>query len=277
MANISPGANSKDLEMQIQEYERDFKRITSYANSLKPGMANDLRTFEESADQIKTRWSKKNKEYYARLTWEVCKSLSSGRFNDDRQYLLARKYALDALTDPNDIPLEVELELTGHVITPMVTPRAPQGDDWVQQRIQDVNARLHASRRLVDAIDPNWDPNDLPQINISPPAGVLGGRAGMSPEDIKDLKLRAEYEAAIEANRQKAERYREQSRLRKWLRRFPPRAEEYIIAAYSKPPFNMAELRQYLEKYAIDKKAQARILDAVAKNMEQAQKQPTTP
>jgi hypothetical protein len=156
----------------------------------------------------------------------------------------------------------------------MCTPSAPKGADFAQRRKKDVEIRLHAWKRLTDAIDPNWDPNDLPLLNVTPPP-TTGMRAGIAPEAIKDPKSRAEYEAAIEKNRQKAERYRKQSRLRTWLKRFPKRAEEYIIRAYSKPPFNLDELKEYLEKYAVDEKTRARILDAVTKNMqEQAEKIP---
>jgi hypothetical protein len=63
--------------------------------------------------------------------------------------------------------------------------------------------------------------------------------------------------------------------LRDWLKRFPKRAEQYIIRAYSKPPFDVEELKQYLDNYIADTKTKARILDAVTKNMqEQAEKIP---
>ena len=126
---------------------------------------------------------------------------------------------------------------------------------------------MHAWKRLIDAIDPNWNPNDEPFLNIPLPEGI-SGEAGMAPEHIKDPNRRAEYEAAIEKNRQKAERYGEQYKLRNWLKRFPKRAEEYIIQAYSKPPFDVEELKQYLDKYISDTKTKTGIIDAVKKNME---------
>ena len=52
------------------------------------------------------------------------------------------------------------------------------------------------------------------------------------------------------------------------MNRFPKRAEEYIIDAYSKPPFNVEELKQSFARYEVDEKTRARILDAVTKNME---------
>jgi hypothetical protein len=271
---ISFGVSSGPSEAETHEYKQDMAHIKTVEKSFKAGPVNDLKDYEKFADEIQTKWNRRNKEYYARLMLEVCGPLSSGRFNDERQYDVARRYALSALSEPNEIPLEVELELTGHIMTDTVTPRAPKGQDWAQRRKKDVEIRLHAWKRLIDSIDPNWDPNDLPVSNLVPPL-VTGLPSGVAPEAIKDAKLRAEYEAAIEKNRQKAERYSQQYRLRMWLKRFPARAEEYIITAYSKPPFNVEELKQYFEKYSIDEKTRARILDAVTKNMqEQAEKIP---
>ena len=261
------GVGNEALQMEKQEYEQDLSQIESFRKSLRSGPINDINSFEKFADEIQSKWSRKNREYYARLMWEICGPLSSGRFNDERQHDLAREYALSALAEPNEIPLETELELIGHVMTDTVTPRAPTGQEWVQRRKQDVWIRLHAWRRLTEAIDPTWDPNDLPYINVPLPRGTEGS-SGMAPEDIKDPNLRAEYEAAIEKNRQKAEKYSEQYQLRKWLKRFPKRAEEYIIEAYSKPPFDEAELKQYMDKYITDTETKARILDAVENNIE---------
>jgi hypothetical protein len=264
---MSFAASPEASEIEKQEYKQERAYIKALEKSFKDGPVNNLEEYEKFADEIHSKWVGRNKEHYAYLMLEICKPLSSGRFNEDRQFILARKYALLALAEPNQIPLETELELVGHVISDMATPRAPKGQEWANRRKQDVEVRFHVLRRLIDVIDPDWDPNDKPLLNVSPPYGTTIS-AGASPEHIKDPKLRADYEAAIEKNKQKAERYLEQSRLRKWLKRFPKNAEEYMVDAYSKPPFNLEELQQYLKKYAIEEKTRARILDAVKKNMD---------
>ena len=217
---------------------------------------------------MKSRTSGAEKiEHKARLMLEVCKPLSSGRFKDDRRYELARKYALSVLETPDEIPLTLELELTGHAINLMIGPETSKGQMWEQLRRKDVKIRLHAWKRLVDAIDPNWDPNEvLWSPNVV--GAAMGLPSGVAPESVKDSKLRAEYEAALEVNQKKTKKYSEQSNLPKWLKRFPRHAEPYIIRAYSKPPFNLAELNQYLDQYIADKKTRDRILGAVTRNME---------
>ncbi len=270
--SMTSGTSPEASETEKQEYRQEWARIKALEKSFTPGPTNDLKKYEKFADEIQNKWKDRNKEYYARLMLEVCKPLSSGNFKDDRRHKLARKYALLALNKPEDIPVRLELELTGHVMTFMIGPKSPKGADFAQRRKKDVEIRLHAWKRLLDAIDPDWDPNETVYINVPLPPGAMGA-AGMSPEHIKDPALRAKYEAAIENNRQKAERQIKQDRLHKWLKRFPKRAERYIIRAYSKPPFNLEELKQYLNKYIADEKTRARLLDAVTKNVAEQTKE----
>jgi len=195
------GVTSEQSQGEKQEYSQDMARIKTVEKSFKAGPVNDLKEYEKLSDEIQTKWKRQNREYYARLILEVCGPLSSGRFNEERQYDVARKYALLALAEPNQIPLEIELELTGHVMTDMVTPRSPKGQEWAQRRKKDVEIRLHAWKRLIDAIDPNWDPNE----ELWSPNAVgadMGLPSGIAPESVKDPKLRAEYEAALQKNRE---------------------------------------------------------------------------
>lgn len=272
--NISFSAGAEPSEMEKQEYKQERTRIKALVKSLTIEPTNDLEKYEKFADEIQNKWKDKNKEYYARLMLKVCGPLTSGSFKDRRCYDLRRQYVLSALKYPNEIALVTELELTGRVQTDMYSRNAPKGADFAKRRRKDVQIRLHAWKRLVDAIDPNWDPNEILR-SPNAVAASMGFPGTIAPESIKNPTLRAEYEVAIERNRQKIERYSEQSRLHKWLKRFPRHAEPYIIRAYSKPPFNLEELKQYLKKYIVDDKTRARILDAVTKNMEkQIQKTP---
>ena len=265
--NITFGASPEASEIEKQEYKQELNRIKSSRKSFKSGSVNDLKGYEKFADAIQNKWNKKNKEYYARLMLEICGPLSSGDFKGNRPRTLARKYALSVLETPDAVPLTLELELTGHVMTLMCTPYAPKGEDFARRRKKDVQIRFHAWKRLIDAIDPNWNPNDKPFRNVAPPTET-GLRHGTSPKVIKNQEMRAIYEKAIERNRLKSVRYLEQSRLHDWLKRFPKRAEAYIIQAYSKPPFNLQEFKQYLDNYTVDEKTKARILNAVTKNMQ---------
>ncbi len=263
----SSGAISGQSGDEKQEYTRELARIKALEKSWKSGSVNHLKEYETLADEVQKRWSQKSREYNARLMLELCRTLSSVDFKDDRRHDVARKYALSVLDRPEGVSLETELKLTGHVMTAMGIPTAPKGDEFARRREKDVEIRLHAWERLTDAIDPKWDPNDVPLLNVVPPA-ASGLPSGIAPEDVKDPKLRAEYEAAIEKNRQKAQEYNEQYRLRSWLKEFPPRAEQYIIQAYSKSPYNIEELTGLLNQYMRDEQTRSRIFDGVRRNTE---------
>ena len=265
--NRTFGAMSEPSEMEKQEYRQERARIKALRKSLTPGPTNNIKEYEKFADEIQSKWSRRNKEHKARLMLEVCKPLSSGYFKDDRRYDLARKYALSVLETPDEIPLTLELELIGHTITLMIGPNAPKDRMWERLRRKDVEIRLHAWERLIEAIDPKWDPNEI-LFTDNAIAADMGFPYTIASGTIEDPNLRAAYEAALEANQKKNERYIEQNRLHKWLKRFPRHAEPYLIQAYSKPPFNNKELKQYLDKYVADKETRDSILAAVIRNME---------
>lgn len=262
------GGSTDGTAEERRHYQQDHDRVLSLAESVSAGKVRDLKTLQDLGDDIDKEWSNRNREYHARLLLEICKPLSSGSINDDRRYGIVRSLALSALDKPDMIPLPLELELVGHVITPIGIFNASNTNDSSQLRNKDVAVRLHAWRRLISAIDPTWDPDEVIMgPNVIPPAAT-GLPAGVESAAIRDPKLRAEYEAEIQRNRQKAERYREQYELRKWLKRYPKRAEEYIVEAYSQPPFKLEELRQALDIYLTDKETKTRVLDTVEKSVE---------
>ncbi len=260
VGTISFAQDAQDVQVERAQYEEELARIKPLMQPMIA--AKEYEEYAKLAEEVRQKWSKRNREYYARLMLRLCGPLSSGRFGGQRQYEIARGYALSALGEPDAIPIEVELELIGHIMTDTFSRTRPRGEDFARRRRIDVKARLHAWKRLKDAIDPDWDPNEELQVKPMPPAAT-GLASGVAPEAIEDPALRAEYEAAIETNRKKIEKHAQQHRLRKWLKRFPKNAERYIISVYSKPPLNTAELEQYLTEYGVDVATKSRILQKI--------------
>ena len=259
-SNIALGESTNEVQLNAkQEYEQEYSHLVMSLSQ----SGIDLKNYGELADNIEKKWSIKNKEYYARLMLEICKPLSSGTFKDDRRYELARKYAFSALNFSDDIPLPLELELIGHVTT--VATGSSIGNKFPMQRREDVIVRLHAWKRLLNSIDPKWNSNDLPSSTVIPPQST-GRPAGIAPKAIKDMKVRKEYEVAIQQNKEKAEKYNEQYDLRKWLKRFPKKVADYIIQMYSQPPFDTNELKKMLADFP-DQEAKNLIIDSVEKNI----------
>jgi len=247
------------------EFEKMFETVAAARASVEEGMSNNLESYERMASAVDEEWRDVNPEQHAKLMLEVCKPLSSGAFEDSRRYDIARRYAVSALKQADKIPVATELELVGHVVTLCIGPNATVGEEYARRRAEDTALRLHAWKRLLDAIDPNWDPNATWFAKPVPPAET-GLPAGVAPEAIAGEKLRKEYEAAIERTRQKSEEYSTQNRLRKWLKRFPQRAEKDIIAAYSRPPFDTDALAELLDNYLPKEEARTRIIDKVVAN-----------
>lgn len=249
-------ASATDSQMEGKEYQKDVSRIVSVVES------KDLKKIDQIGIGLHAKWQGKDKQQHADLMLKLCVPLRSTSIKDFSKQELARKYALWGLSTPDQISLETEERLVGYVMTDMVSPFAPTGLDWAKKRSEDVKAWLHAWRRLSDAIDPTWDPKDLPQANVAPPAAT-GLPAGVGSEAINDPALRRKYEAAITENNRKAERYRTQYQLRQQLKDFSPWPEKYIVEAYSKAPFDLKELDQLLGAYLKDDNTRARILDSV--------------
>ena len=93
---------------------------------------------------------------------------------------------------------------------------------------------------------------------------LLHGR-GASPESIRDLKLRAEYERAIAQNSAKARRYNDQYWLKQTAPDFYKTVEKYLVSAYSRPPTDSAQLERLLSQYVDDNDVRVRILAEVRK------------
>ena len=256
-----------ELQTNEQEYKQDMERIHAKNETFKAGPENNFEEYEKFAVTMQEKWKTKNPEEYAKIMIQICGTLNSGAFRGNRGYDAARKYALAVLTQPDRITLDTELELIGYIMTNTGLPKSPKGEELAQRRRKDVEIRLHAWKRLNNSIDPKWDPNEV----IWSPNAVgadMGLPSGISPEGVGDPNLRAKYEAALKENQEKIERYTNQNRLHKWLKRYLPQAEKYIVQLYSAPPYNNEELKQLLEKYKIDRKTQTRIINAVDANIQ---------
>jgi hypothetical protein len=250
----------KTSEAVKMEFEEEVKRIESLA------AAKDFDALTAAADEIEKKWSQRSAEYYSKLMLKVSDEFGSGGFGEARQYDLEQKYADLGLKNAGQIPLETEVRLVRRLQKDREYSKGVlKGEEWARRRAQKAEMWLRAWHRLDSEIDKDWDPEDKPLWNVPTPPGV-GLPAGVAPEAIKDPKVRAEYEAAVAKNRQKAERYLKQHRLRQMKTRFSKPAEKYIITAYCRPPFNLEELKEYLKTYIAEEDVRARILDAVRQN-----------
>jgi len=292
LQNLALGDANNSSQMEKEEYRQEWARMKELRKSLSPKFDTkkynqdpkgymkqvtaqqknkDLGAHEKSVEKILNKWKNKNKEYHARLTAEACGLFASGHLGGDKGRKLARKYALSALADANDIPVFSELDLVGYVMTDTLPHFVPKGKDLAQSRREDVQARLHVWKRLIDAIDPTWDPNEKPQ-NPGTIALEMGLPSRIDPQYIEDSVKRAKYQKAMDANRAEKLEYNKQYKLRPKVRLYLGPMEKHVIHMYSIPPYNNAELTKYLNDYKIGEETKTRIIDKVKKNIEKAKK-----
>lgn len=241
-------------------YEQDLKSVEALKE------AKDLKGLARLADEIESKWATLNKDYYASLMVEVVGAFSGYDLKDDRLYALALKYAKAALEKGDWLPLEAEIKLVRFLEGgPEYTTGQIKAEEWARDRSERISYWLHAWQRLEKEINRNFDFDNRPRLNVLPPAGY--GPAGIAPESIKDSKARAEYESAIAANKENIAEYNKQWVLHQLDKYFTPHAMRFIVEAYSKPPYNLEELRKHLGTNIVDKGVKKRLLDEVTKNI----------
>jgi hypothetical protein len=260
------GTREKDVS---QGYKEAATQLSGTVQALKPGTSNNLDQYEKVNDELFRDWRTREPEDFAKLMLSASGPLSAGRFGDARQFDLARKYLIAALENRNSISVMLELHLATTLASASTKEKLLADADFGRLRGVYTDTILKAFKRIVNSIDPHWDPQERISLQPDPPRGLSSYDSGMSPDHISDPKLRAQYEAAIKENDRKNAAYTEQSQLRNWLKPFQREAESYIVHAYSEPPEEVAELRKLLEKYVADAETRERILGAVTKNWEQ--------
>jgi len=222
-----------------------------------------LEELEKLGHDIEQSWRTTDVESYAWLTLKVACAIGGYDYGTRRTTYLAQGFSMRALEKADDMSLEAECRLVECVGGSLDAEGKPlRGEAWTAMRQKQAKLWLHAWQRIEKTIDKNWDPKDTGVRNVLPPRGA-SGIAGMAPSAIKDPQLRAEYEAALEANREKVERYSQQYRARQLKELLVPWAERFLIGAYMKPPAGNAELEALLNTYISDADRRARLLKAV--------------
>ena len=260
-AGLAEPRPQSSIESDYQELYDDLHYLDGYVRG------GDLDEFVKAADWMKEKWSRRDQESYGRLMLSVSNTLVNS-FRNWRAWRLSEKYASDALASADSFSVHLETELVQFLSQDFV-PRVVTRDgppDWGKDRSDKAKLWLHALRRLEQETDINFDFSDRPYLNIPPPQET-GLPSGVAPEAIKDPWLRAQYEAAIQANAEKARKYNHQFMMRHLNETFTRRAERYLIGTYAKPPFAVDELKRLLDANLKDVGRKERILSGVRKKM----------
>lgn len=228
----------------------------------------DLLGLKNSASRLSSEWKEKNVEYYGDLMRELCNEIRRIKVDQNIDYETIRSLAKEAIDtyDPeneNNISIETHYKLLNHLQARATYPKGSMTDvEYARQRELEVKRWVVVWNRLEDAIDPKFNPEDVVSAKVALPIGV-NGNVGMAPSGIKDQKLRAEYENAIEENNKKIKYLTEQHKLRSLKRLFVKTLAQYFAETemvQSRPEKQFAKI---LSENFKDPEVRADILKAV--------------
>jgi hypothetical protein len=257
--SVCPITRGVAQEEQDSQLQADIARLDALRSS------NNLDSIRKQIDLDSAAWRSRSPNAFIQYMYRACGELSSYDIGDKSQRaLLLGQYAISVLQS-GDLPLPQYIQFVEFLgFDPPVMDDAA----WKGLRRQKAQFWLEGWLRVSKAIDPSFDFDDMPLLNIAPPRAT-GLPAGISPSAIKNPQLRAEYERAIAQNRTKAERYSQQYWLKSNGPRFFGEVEQYLVNAYSRPPSDLQELQQLLSRYIQDASVRDRVLGGVRKSEKQ--------
>lgn len=238
-----------------KELAQDLAKLDSFLSN------RDLDSLQAAVNTASAKWQEKDRQSFITYMSKACSLLSSYDIGDvSKRASLLSQYGISVLKS-GDLPLHYHVQFVSFLmLDPIVIDEAA----WKTLRKQKAELWLAARRRVESSVDPRFDSNDLPELNVPTPPGS-GLPNGVSPESIKDPKLRAQYEQSIAQNSTKAHKYNDQYWLKKNEQPFYENVERYLVNAYSRPPADPAELEHLLAQYVNDNGVRARILEEVRK------------
>ena len=247
----------RPCQWQEAQYDlpRDLVELDSYLSY------RDLDTLESVVNRKAMEWQEKDRISFIAYMSKACSLLSSYDVGDiSKRASLLSKYAIRVLTS-GDLSLRDQVQFVEFL---MFDPPAVDETSWRSLREQKAELWLAARRRVAKSLNPTFDFEDRPFLNVPTPAGS-GAPAGSSPESIKDPKLRAEYKIAVAQNSAKARRYNDQYWLKRNAPHFYEETERYLVNAYSRPPADLAQLERLLSQYGDDNALRGRVLEQLRK------------
>jgi len=225
-----------------------------------PRDARDLSSLEKVIDSDSQKWKSIDHVSYLAYMYRACGEISSYDYSDrSTQAKLLTRYSLEVLAS-GQLSREQRILFLG-----FLSYDAADWDEvtWRHLRFQKANLWLGTWAQFATSMDPTFDATEVPMINIEPPVGSMVP-SGASPEDVKDPKLRAEYERRLADNQARSARIAEQQYLRMNANQFYSEAENYLVHAYSRPPSDSAELERLLIENGIDSSTRSSLLKKIS-------------
>ena len=120
---------------------------------------------------------------------------------------------------------------------------------------------------IEERLDPNFDPQDFPQLNVVPPPSADGVQfpSGVDPRAIDDPAARKAYEAAVKQNEEKAQRSLFQIRLRLIENSVLFDVAKFLRSSYAPSPRDQRELERLLSESTVEASTQQQLRENLAR------------
>lgn len=131
------------------------------------------------------------------------------------------------------------------------------------QREQSLGLWLKLIRTIDGSLDPTFDPNDVPPLNVAPPPLKNGTKLwpGADPALIDDPKAREKYEKAIKENRAKQEKALIQPQLQELDPQVMQKTAQFVRKNYREE--ERADVRRAIERVIENEQRIARLLSLI--------------
>ena len=249
---VEAQGQKESLGVPTRNFDTDFSQIRGFAKT------KNLKGLESHISVVLPYWKSKDESKYLSLVEEAGAVLTGFNFKDARQYSIAKKSLEPALLKPQNLPLSLETTLVNFWARADV--HAPQGTEKPDvRRKQTAKFWLHAVRRIEQTEIPTFDKGDVrnwPRLNVAPPGGIPGA----DPKNIKDPKVRKQYEVAIASNNNKAQKLEEQREAKELKQTFLPMAQAYLLQTYKALPQSRAELNQLFAESKVSSTFSSQVL-----------------
>lgn len=197
-----------------REFETEQQRLRRLAGEL------PVDQFVNEAVTTLKQWESKPDEMYGRLAETIGDLLNSAPYSGDKT-AKAGTWQISEQTirgKATAIPIPTLIRLLSHLASESVSDR----NDWPALRSERARWWLETWNRLDQAMDPNFNPDDLPELSSAPHAVA------------------------------KNDYYKQQFKLRQVEPHFKLTASDYLAHLYSLPPEGSDELNVLLTKYLSD-------------------------
>jgi hypothetical protein len=236
--------------------------------------ANNSTGIRKLIDELESKWFQKDKEQYIFFMYRTTET-----FNSEGKHDLADKYSKIALDKLYNLPESEKFPVSSEVL---LISEINQGilnnsenlykkENWPVLRCEAAKYYIRVLERIEKNINPNWNPTSNPNPPPRPPANYTGPFfSGMSPDNIKDPNIRAEYQAAINKFRAVSKYNSEQYELRRIKE--TGLLQRQIIRFYSGPEFlsknlETEALNSDIAKYVKDERIITSMLDDLQKKL----------